>query len=544
MDVNNGIRGYDLYLGDRRVFVHLIHQWEQNALRVNSKTQIELNRWTHLFVTCDGSGKAAGIKLYINGKPAAVDVTHDRLSGTIKTEKPLTVGSRNPGAPFKGMVDEIRLYSRALTVEEVDQLTGLEMIRAALETPEEKRTDDQNETLRRYYLQHFDEPYRKLNFEVNETRRKRAELDACIPTTMVMQEMEKPRETHILRRGEYDQKGEKVAMGTPEALLPMPKEYPSNRLGLARWLVNPAHPLTSRVAVNRFWQMFFGTGIVRTAEDFGVQGERPTHPELLDWLATEFIRLRWDIKALQKMIVTSAAYRQSSCITPEHLERDPENRLLARAPRLRLQAEAIRDLALAVSGLLVEKIGGPSVKPYHPAGLWEELAFGGGFSAQKYEQDRGEALYRRSMYTFWKRTVPPPSLQTFDAPEREFCVVRRSATNTPLQALVLMNDPIYVESARKFAERIMQEAGASPESRIRYALETTLSRPPKPMEAQALLRIYHAQVMHYRRESESANRLLSVGESPRNEKLDTAELAALSTIVGIIFNLDETITRG
>ncbi|MCS6861667.1 MAG: DUF1553 domain-containing protein [Abditibacteriales bacterium] len=545
MDDAANYRGWDLYLGDGKVFVHLIHQWEGNAIRVNTKQPIETNQWTHVFATYDGSSKAKGVKIYLNGKPAEVEVTHDKLTGTMQTSVPLRLGRRSPGAPFKGMIDDVRIYHRELSAAEVQQLAGLETIRQILVTAPDKRTDEQRNALSKFYLENYDEPYQRLTAELADWKKKRDELDASIPTTMVMQEMEKPRETFILIRGEYDKKGEKVTPGTPEALPPMPKGAPLNRLGLAQWLVDPSHPLTARVAVNNFWQMIFGTGIVKTSENFGFQGERPSHPELLDWLATEFIRTGWDVKALLKLIVTSNTYKQSSRVTKELLEKDPENRLLARAPRFRLPAEFIRDQALFVSGLLVEKIGGPSVKPYQPAGLWEEMAFGGGFTAQKYEQDHGEALYRRSLYIFWKRTVPPPTMQTFDAPEREFCVVRRGTTNTPLQALVLMNETGFVEAARKFAERIMTESpSASSYDRIKYAYRLALARTPTQAEINVLMTVLNQQRAAFHQDLSSAMKLLSVGESPRNEKLDAAELAAWTMVASVIMNLDETITKG
>jgi len=365
-------------------------------------------------------------------------------------------------------------------------------------------------------------------------------------------------------RYQGDQKGEKVAPCTPSFLPAPPPNTPINRLTYAQWLANPNHPLTARVAVNRYWQQMFGTGLVKTVEDFGTQGERPSHPELLDWLAVEFAspdvgqhmaisgkrdpkcdtsRQPWDVKRMIRLIVTSATYRQSSHISPELLEKDPENRLLARGPRQRLQAEFVRDQALAVSGLLVDKIGGPSVKPYHPKGLWEEMAFGGNFSAQTYVQDHGEALYRRGMYTFWKRTVPPPSLQTFDAPEREFCIVRRSNTNTPLQSLILMNDTTYVEAARKFAERIIKEGGSTPKDRITFAYQLAMSRPPKAGEISVLSDLFNRELASFKKSSEAATKLLSVGESKRDEKLDTSELAAWTTVASTILNMDETITK-
>jgi len=556
MDDANGVRGWDLFLVDGRVYVHLIHNWEQNALRVNTKSPVPQNQWTHVFVTYDGSSKAKGVKVYLNGKPAELDVTHDTLTDTIRTEKPLVIGRRNPGAPFKGLIDEVRIYNRKLTATEVAQLAGHESIRSLLTLAADQRTKEQQEMLAQFYLENHDEPYRRLSAELADWRKKRADLDKAIPTTMVMEEMEKPRDTFILIRGEYDKKGEKVAPGVPAVLPPLPKGMPANRLALAKWLVDPSHPLTARVAVNRFWQMLFGTGIVKTAEDFGTQGERPSHPELLDWLAVAFMTGEygskeyptpsrpWDVKALLKMIVMSATYRQSSRVTPELLQKDPENRLLARGPRFRLPAEFVRDQALAASGLLVPRIGGPSVRPYQPPGLWEEISFKGEFTAQVYEQDHGEALYRRSMYTFWKRTCPPPSLQTFDAPEREFCLVRRPVTNTPLQALVLMNDPTFVEASRKFAERILTEAPVSPHARLKFAFRTLLARPPTEKELRVLMGVYNTQIVRFRKDGDAALKLLSVGESLRNENLDVAELAAWTAVANVLFNLDEAITKG
>jgi hypothetical protein len=543
MEDSNNYRGWDLFLIEGKIYIHLIHNWSDNAIRLASKNAIEVNQWTHLFVTYDGSSKANGVKLYVNGRPAEVEITHDTLTGTIKTEKPFIIGRRNPEGPFKGLIDEVRVYDRELSAKEVAQIGGFDGIRQILLTAADKRTDEQKETLVRYYLENHDEPYVKLTADLSDWRKKQTELENVIPTSMVMEEMGKPRDTFMLMRGEYDKKGAKVLAGTPAVMPRLSYPAPLNRLGLAKWLTDPSHPLTARVAVNRYWQSYFGVGLVKTSEDFGTQGERPSHPELLDWLATEFIRTGWDVKAMQRLIVTSATYRQSSRVTPALLEKDPENRLLARAPRLRLPAEFVRDQALAVSGLLVPKIGGPSVRPYHPPGLWEEIAFGGGFTAQKYEQDHGEALYRRSMYTFWKRTCPPPSLQAFDAPEREFCVVRRSTTNTPLQALVLMNDPTYVEASRKFAERLLTEAPASAPARIQHAYRLALSRPPKADEMKVLLGILNEQKATFRKNGDAAAKLLMVGESKRNEKLDTTELAAWTAVASVILNLDETITK-
>jgi hypothetical protein len=327
----------------------------------------------------------------------------------------------------------------------------------------------------------------------------------------------------------------------PASLTPLPAGAPNNRLGLARWLVDPANPLTARVAVNRYWESYFGVGLVKTAEDFGTQGEWPSHPELLDWLATEFVRTGWDVKAMQRLIVTSATYRQSSRATPELLHRDPENRLLARGPRFRLPAEVVRDNALAVSGLLVEQVGGPSVKPYQPAGLWEELA--GGAGEGPYVQDKGRNLYRRSLYVYRKRTVPHPAMANFDAPSREICQVKRARTNTPLQALELLNDVTYVEAARRLAQLMLTEGGATPEERLAFAFRRATARAPGAAELRVLRHGLERYRARFHADAEAAKRLVRHGESPVDERLDVTELAAYTAAAGVILNLDETITK-
>ncbi len=321
----------------------------------------------------------------------------------------------------------------------------------------------------------------------------------------------------------------------------MPADAPNNRLSLARWLVDPANPLTARVAVNRYWQMYFGVGLVKTADDFGSQGEAPSHPELLDWLATEFVRSGWNVKTMQRLIVTSAAYRQASNTTPALRERDPENRLIARGPRVRLPAEMIRDQALLVSGLLSTKMGGPAVKPYQPEGLWEQLS---AFQGKKlFERSTGEDLWRRSIYSYWKRTVPPPSMTVFDAPTRETCVVRRQMSSTPLQALALLNDEMYIETARRFAERIVKEGGSSASQRLAWALRAATSRPPTDAEVRVLQEGLSRRLAQYRADAASAEKLLGAGEAPRDRSIGAAELAAYTTAASVILNLDEVITR-
>ena len=370
-----------------------------------------------------------------------------------------------------------------------------------------------------------------------------SKLEDSIPTVMIMAEMKKPRETFVLGRGQYDNPKDKVTAGVPAFLPPMAPGLPMNRLGLAKWIVNPANPLTARVAVNHYWQEYFGTGIVKTSEDFGSQGEQPSNPLLLDWLATEFVRTGWNVKAMQRLIVTSATYRQSSRVTPELAERDPENRLLARGPRFRLPAELIRDNALAASGLLNDRIGGASVFPYQPKGLWEEMAFGQGYSAQSYTESTGRDLYRRSMYTVWKRTVPPAALVTFDAPDREKCTARRSVTNTPLQALVLLNDPTYVEASRFLAARMLTQGGKTAAGRINYAFRLSTGRLPDAQERAVLIEAAQEALADYRQHGDEATALLNVGASKSDPHLDPKELAAWTTVAGIILNLDETITK-
>ncbi|MBL9134288.1 MAG: PSD1 domain-containing protein [Verrucomicrobiales bacterium] len=402
------------------------------------------------------------------------------------------------------------------------------------------------EALRRHYRETVSGDFRQLKEALDAARKERDEFDRTIPSTMVMAELDTPRDTFIRIRGAYDKLGDKVTAATPGALPPLPSGAPTNRLGLARWLVSADHPLTARVTVNRYWQMYFGTGLVKTAEDFGAQGDWPSHPELLDWLSREFIESGWDVKRLQRLILTSAAYRRDSRVTEEHFQKDAENRLLARGPRFRLQAEFIRDQALAISGLLEGRIGGASVSPYQPAGLWEELSMredSKNFSAQFFVQSKGADLYRRSMYTFWKRSSPPPQMSTFDAPDRETCTVRRPRTNTPLQALVLLNDPTYLEASRKLAERLMARPGTDAE-RVAWAFRLATSRTPGAEEQAVLLRVLAQQKDYYRRHRDAAAALLRIGEAPRADSFADADLAAWTLLSSTLLNLDETVTKG
>jgi hypothetical protein len=368
-----------------------------------------------------------------------------------------------------------------------------------------------------------------------------ADIENSIPTALVMEELPQPRDTFILIRGEYNKPGEKVTAATPAVLPPMRDDLPRNRLGLAQWLVDPANPLPARVTMNRHWQLLFGTGLVRTAEDFGSQGEPPSHPELLDWLSAEFISSGWDVKAMLRLLVTSETYRQSSRLTPALQQRDPDNRLLARGPRFRLQGEFIRDQALAIGGLLTARIGGPSVKPYHPPGLYEQVTAGSGTNV--YVPSKGDDLYRRSLYTYWKRSVPHPAMLMFDAPFREACTLRRPRTNTPLQALNLLNDPTYVEAARMLAQRMMLEGGDTPETRLKFGFRLALAREPRSLEIAVLKSAWERGLKDFQADTASAAELLKVGEAATDLRLDTAQLAAFTIVASTILNLDETVTK-
>jgi hypothetical protein len=383
-----------------------------------------------------------------------------------------------------------------------------------------------------------------LNAELAAVEKERADLEKTMPTTLVFKERKDERPAFILKRGEYDQRLAKVGRATPLFLPPLPADAPKNRLGFARWLVDPRQPLTARVAVNRFWQQVFGTGLVKTTEDFGTQGELPSHPELLDWLATQFIDDGWDVKKFMKRLVMSQTYRQSAKATPDRLAKDPANRLLSRGPRFRLDAEELRDQALFVSGLLVEKVGGPSVKPPQPAGLWEAVGYVTS-NTRNFVADTGLAkVHRRSLYTFWKRTAAPPQMTTFDAPSREVCTVRRERTNTPLQALEMMNESQFVEASRALAERGMKEGGATAEERLAYVFRLATARKPDSKELAELVSAYKDHLAVYTKDVAAARKLISVGETKPDAKLDASELAALTMVSNLILNLDEVINKG
>ena len=524
--------------------LRLSERYPESAIEVVTTERVRQKGVAHIAASYDGSGHASGVRLWVNGEPAKLRVKHDSLHGSFRAETAMSIGDSAFGGPFIGNVDDLRIYRRTLGNAEVNQLFAHEPVRSTLLIPAESRSREQRDALRRYYLENAASGADRDAWQELQTATEEVDaLSQAIPTTMVMEEMVTPRITHRLNRGDYSQPAEELQPDVPGVLPPLPTGAPKNRLSLARWLMQPENPLTARVAVNRFWQMNFGTGIVKTSEDFGAQGDPPSHPELLDWLATEFAGSGWNVKRMMRTIVTSATYRMSSRASSDLLERDPENRLLARGPRVRLPAEMIRDNALAASGLLNGEIGGKSVFPYQPDGVWEDMAFGDVYSMQRYEQSHGKDLYRRSMYTFWKRTAPPASLVTFDAPDREKCTARRSNTNTPLQALVLLNDPTYVEAARALAQRVLREASADPGSRIRLAFRLATAREPNPRELQVLRDLAETQVGRYQKAPAAAKDLLRTGESAVDKSLDPRELAGWTTVASVILNLDETITK-
>ena len=535
-----GPKGFGLFLVDGKLQLRIDTASISDRTRIESADPLPMGEWVHVAATYDGSRTTAGMRLYLDGRPAKAKSLIDESLNSTKANAPLRIGhGPGPTDRFTGLMDDTRLYSRALSASEVSVLAVRETPAEIAAMPPERRSEGQREKLRRAFLEHCAPQSAKNDWmRLRELRLEREAFLSELPTVMVMDERRDPRPTHVLFRGAFDAPRERVEPGLFSALPPMPSGAPNDRLGLARWLTSDSHPLTARVTVNRYWQMLFGRGIVSTSEDFGSQGAAPTHPELLDWLAAEFMQGGWDVKALLRLIVTSATYRQSSAVTPELLETDPDNLLLARAPRLRLPAEAIRDQALAVAGLLSSESGGPSVKPYQPGGLWKELSNWGA-----YRHDRGDKLYRRSLYTFWKRTLGPPAMLAFDAAARETCVVRQERTNTPIQALNLMNDPTYNEAARLFAERMLREGGQNDADRLAYGFLLATGREPAEGEAGVL----GNSLSHYRDRfltaPDDADRILAVGEAGRNASLEAPELAAYTTVASMLLNLDETITR-
>jgi hypothetical protein len=536
-----GSRGYELLLEDGHVSAGLHHMWPGNSLKVRTRAVIPTNSWANVTVTYDGSSRAAGLHVYVDGEIAAVEVVRDNLwkDFTYGGDEPnLTLGHRMRDSGFKGgRVDELRVYNRELSAPEAAHLAGRSDLRDALAASPGSLNGKQRELLLDYFSAAFAPESAEMRQSLTTVRREQNRLVTSIPDIMAMQEMPQPKPAFILKRGAYDAPGESVTGDTPRFLPAFPTHAPRNRLGLAQWLLAPENPLMARVTVNRAWQTMFGRGLVETSDNFGSQGTPPTHPELLDWLARDFVAKGWNWKALLRELALSTAYRQSSKVTPELLARDPQNLLLARGPAKRLTAEMVRDQALSASGLLAEKLGGPSVKPYQPDGLWES-AWGG-----KYEAGHGDDLHRRSLYTYWKRTVPPPVMIAFDAAERNVCVVRRQSTSTPLQALALLNDPQIVEAARHVGERMLKEGGDTTVTRVNFAFRLVTGRQPLPKETVILRQLFTEQRDRFTNDPASATKLLAVGEAKSDASLPLPDLAAGTVLAQALFNHDEAVMR-
>ena len=544
--------GFSVEIRDGHLQFYIITRWVAGVGAVETVDTLHPDEWVHIALTNDGSQRARGMHIWINGQLADTTELHNTNSNTGGTAKDsvLRFGGGVHGTKFKGQLDELRFYDRTLFDDEIQCLSEPASILQILAIAPEGRTPRMTAKLLRWILgrnessqfaqsEDVDSALDELRSQFQQLiglRTKRIRLLDSFPTTMVMEERHQRTPTHVRIRGVYHQHGEQVTPEVPATFPAMPEDYPRNRLGFAKWLVSGYHPLTARVIVNRDWQRYFGIGLVRTAEDFGLQGELPTHPELLDWLAVEFAESGWDVKALQKLIVLSATYRQSSAwaTDTDNAAGDPENRWLARGPRLRLSARQLRDQALFASGLMTPDIGGPSVSPYQPAGLWAEM------SNMRYRQSKGKDLYRRGLYTIWKRTVAPPGLAILDAADRENCVVRPKRTNTPLQALTLLNETTFVEAARHLAARMLREGDDSP---IDFAFRTVLSRHPTDAERSALNEALDEYKSHFLNHPKEAEQLLSVGESVTPKDVDQPELAAATMVCNIILNLDEALTK-
>ncbi len=532
---DGGSRGYQLLLEEGCLSASLINFWPGNAIRVKTRVPLPVEEWHHVAITYDGSSSAGGLTIFVDGVRQPVEVVRDNLTKSIQGEggDHLVLGQRNRDRGFAGgLVDELQVFTRQLTPLEIAQLFDGQSLRLLLGRSTNQLSVPERESLFQYYLSTVDPDYRHQLAELKTNRQQKNEIDNSTEEIMVMRELNKRRQTYVLKRGMYDAPTDPVDPGTPAVLNRFPTGEPRNRLGLARWLTDPKNPLTARVAVNQFWQLFFGTGLVRTTEDFGSQGELPSHPKLLDWLAKDFMDSGWDVKHLLKQIVMSSTYRQSSRVTNEQMVADPENRMLARGPSYRLPAEMIRDNYLAVSGLLVNRIGGPPVRPYEVA-----------VSFKPVDREKGDALYRRSMYTYWKRTGPAPVMMTLDASKRDVCVVKREKTSTPLQALVLLNDPQLVEAARILGQRMVGQSGGDA-SRLGEEMFLLLtSRQPEPREREILFRTYQEQLAYFQEFPDRAKLFLKTGEAPFREDLDVVQLAAAGVLAEMLLNYDACIMK-
>ena len=513
---DSGSRGYQLLIEEGKLSWSLIHFWPGNAIRIKTKEVIPINQWHHVVVSNNGSSKAAGLSIYINGEPVEVDVIRDQLYKSITGGggDNISIGQRFRDKGFKdGNVDEFKVFQRELTQVEVSHLYDESQIKL-------------NKNL---FISSYDEESKSMRISLQKARSELTAFEDGLQEIMVMSELKDPKPAYVLNRGSYDQRGKQVFAGTPTFL---PGDGGQNRLELSRWLTSPDNPLTSRVAVNRFWQLLFGEGLVRTPEDFGSQGSMPTHPELLDWLSTEFIKSGWDIKKLLSIIVNSSTYKQSSSVTKDKMEVDPENEFLGYYSRYRLPAEMIRDQYLALSGLLSEKVGGPSAKPYEVTQSFKPIG-----------RDKGENLYRRSVYTFWKRTGPAPVMMALDASKRDVCRVKRERTSTPLQALVMLNDPQIIEASRILGEKFYNKHKGNIPLILDEMFTASTGRSPSEKELKLIRDMFMEQKSEFLKDPESSKKFLSVGDASYDQNVPKEELAALGVLANAIFNLWESIAK-
>ena len=541
MKDSNNFKGYDFLLSGGRVEVHIVSQWPNNAIKVATKQKVPVDRPTHLMVTYDGSQKASGVAVFVDGKAQELDVPRDSLKDSIRANTSFKIGKRDASLNFSGEINTVSVYNRALSVEEVKLDAGQDAITPILVKKSDERTAEEIIILTdRFYSQ--DSEFSKHTDAIKTQQKAIEELNKPLTSVMVMGDVAKMRPTFILDRGNYasPKKEKEIFPAIPRVLALGGTEFPQNRLGLAQWITDEQHPLTSRVTVNRIWQTFFGIGIVKTIGDFGSQGDSPTHPELLDWLAVEFVESGWNLKHLIRLIVTSATYQQSTHSSPTILAADPQNEFYSQGPRFRLQAEFIRDSALATAGILTNEIGGPGVKPYQPSGLWNEVSLSGNV---KFVQDQGVKNYRRSMYTYWKRSAPAPAMTIFDVPTREKCVVQRPRTNTPLQALVTLNDPQYLEAARALGHRMYTHSQVLNEQ-IAYGYRLATGRTASDKTISLLRGYFDKEFARYSKDSQAALDLLKIGEYKTDTSIPAETLAALTLLSNLLLNLDATITRG
>jgi hypothetical protein len=543
-DEANQRRGWDFSVQANRIGLQFINTHSDKAVKISTPTELKLNEWQHVVATYNGSGKAAGVHVYFNGEPQQITTELDTLTAadSIRSGAQLRLAQRgNGGARLQNAIlEDLRIYDRELNADDAGHLAkGEPVVPSAVNLPQ--ASEAEKNAFYNVWLSRVDQVFMPLKAKELALLQEDKTIKSRSTVGYIMQERGEAPMAFILNRGEYDQRKDQVPSDTPDFLPPFPTELPKNRLGFAQWLLRPEHPLTARVNVNRFWQELFGTGIVRTAGDFGISGELPVNQELLDWMAVEFREGGWDVKKFFKLLVTSATYRQAAITTPAKLEKDPANRFCSRGPRFRMDAEMVRDYSLAASGMLVRKIGGPSVKPYQPPGVWEAVAMNVS-NTSKYVRDNGENLYRRSMYTFWKRAAPPASMDIFNAPSREVCTVRRDRTNTPLQALVTLNDPQVIEAARNLAEGVLKQ-GDNDDARVQLLAARVLARPLRVDEVPIVKASLTDLQAYYEAHLDDAKTLISQGESKPDVVLSPAHVAAWTMLANEMFNLDEVLNK-